>query len=521
MSAKLFGQPPQRPAADASRDVTAAVVARAPMGVSALLARIKQALAGAFSGPVTVVGEISNLKLHTSGHIYFRLKDATATVDAAMFRSAAGRLKFRPTDGLEVVVEGRVDVYEQRGQLQLYVERMTPRGAGALELAFRQMREKLAAEGLFDASHKVAIPRVPRAIGVITSATGAAVRDIRRTLSRRWPAAQVYLAAVLVQGEGAAADIAQAIAAMDAAAARYGIDTIILARGGGSLEDLWAFNEEPVARAIFACRTPLITGVGHEVDVTIADLVADLRAPTPTGAAELAVPDRLEMAKHVRSLGERLAGCMAVRLRHERQSLESCLRSAVFRDPLGPLRSRMQYVDELAHRLRAALRHRLAQERRRLEQPQATLAAHHPARLCERKKGELAAAVARLNWALGGRLKRAGDAMAGIEAAMAAAHPRHRVAMAQQRLEGLGRHLEALSYRSVLSRGFSVTRGPDGQILRSAGAVAQGQGIETELHDGRIRSIVGDAPSAPVKPPAPPARKAPPRQHDDEPGLFD
>jgi len=259
----------------------------APKGMSVwqLVSQVKAALAEAFPKRVAVVGEISNCKRHSSGHIYFRLKDARASIDAVMFRSHASKLRFSPEDGMEVVVDGRVDVYDVRGQLQFYAERMTPRGVGELELAFRQLKDKLAAQGLFDPARKKPLPPFPRAVGVVTSPTGAAVRDIARTLRRRWPAARVYLVETLVQGEGAAEQVAAAVAALDAGAERLDIDVLIVARGGGSLEDLWAFNEEPVARAIAAARTPVISGVGHEVDFTIADLVADVRAATPTAAA--------------------------------------------------------------------------------------------------------------------------------------------------------------------------------------------------------------------------------------------
>lgn len=477
---------------DVSSDVTAAIVggsgAPAAISVSMLLAMIKGALTQAMPARMTVVGEISNLKTQSSGHLYFSLKDAKGCISAAMWKGSAARLKFRPTDGLEVVVEGRVDIYDVRGQLQFYVESMTPKGAGSLELAFRQLHDKLKGEGLFDPACKVPIPRYPRAIGLITSPTGAAVRDIGRTLGRRWPAAKIYLLPVLVQGDQAAPDIAQAIAAMDAQAQHFQIDTIIVGRGGGSMEDLWAFNEEVVARAIFACRTPIISGVGHEVDTTIADLVADLRAPTPTGAAELAVPDSADVRRHLAQLGSRLARRMGELFAHARTALEACARSAVFRDPLRVLRTQVQRTDELSHRLRAAARHRLAVSERRLDPLAGRLAALHPARLRERAARRLEELVARLRWVLGARSKKAGDHMSALASRMVAAHPRNRLALATQQLQAAHRHLEALSYRSVLGRGFSVTRLGDGAILRAAADVKPGALLETELIDGKFKS---------------------------------
>ena len=470
--------------------------AAAPLSVSALLARVKGALAEAFPRRVAVVGEISNFKVPSSGHVYFSLKDERAALDAVMFRSAAAKLKFTPADGLEVVAEGRVDVYEVRGQLQLYVEKLTPKGAGALELAFRQMREKLQREGLFDAAAKKPPARFPRAVGVITSPTGAAIRDIARTLRRRWPAAKVYLLPVLVQGEGAAEMIAEAVRLMDANAGRLEIDTIIVARGGGSLEDLWLFNEEVVARAIFAARTPIISGVGHETDITICDLVADVRAATPTAAAQVAVPDRAEMSRHVLALAERLRRSAGKELLSARGEVEAILRSVVFRDPTWRLRSEAQHVDELSHRLAGALRGCLASVRRRFEPLSGRLAAVHPARLAERAGARLERLSDRMRWALGSRSKLAGDALLGVGGRLLAAHPRHRLRLARQQLAAAGRQIEALSYRSVLNRGFSVTR-RDERIVRSVGEVRAGQAIETEFHDGRITSRIDDKGSVP------------------------
>jgi exodeoxyribonuclease VII large subunit len=550
-------------------------VAPQPMSVSLLVARVKQALAEAMEASVTVVGELSNVKCHDSGHVYFRLKDAKCAIDAVMFRGPAGKLKFTPADGLEVVVEGRVDVYDARGQLQLYVERMTPVGAGSLELAFRQLKEKLQAEGLFDAAAKKPIPRFPRAVGVITSQTGAAVRDISRTLRRRWPAAEVYLLPTAVQGEGAAEQIAECIRLMDAAAGRLGIDTIIVGRGGGSLEDLWAFNEEAVARAVFAAGTPIISGVGHEVDVTICDLVADVRAATPTAAAELAVPDASAVGGWVSEAAARATRRMRQRLDEARLAMESIRRSAVFRDPMGRVRAHMQRIDELAHRIRGGIRHRVAEGRRLAESPAGRLAALHPARLwdrgaarvdgllsrlrwalggrskqagealgaaagklaalhparlCERGAAKVDGLLSRLRWALGGRSKRAGEALGVAAGKLMAASPVNLVRLARQQVDGAARQLDAMSYRSVLRRGFSVTRSQAGGILRAASQAIAGEMIETELADGKLRSRVesdgedaaGSAKEHQKAPPGVwPARPAAPKRRSESgPTLF-
>jgi len=467
----------------------------AATSVSMLVARIKNALAESFPETVTVVGELSNCKLAASGHIYFRLKDAEAAIDAVMFRPQASRLKFRPEDGLEVVATARVEVYQPRGQLQLYVQRMVPKGAGALELAFRQLKEKLQREGLFDTARKQPIVRTPRAIGLITSPSGAAVRDIARTLRRRWPAAPVYLLPVLVQGEAAAGQIAQAVADLDAAAAALDVETLIVARGGGSLEDLWPFNEEIVARAIAAARTPVISGVGHETDVTIADLVADVRAATPTAAAELAVPDRRELAERLNELAEQVREASRDRIREAATALQAVQRSVVFRDPMWRLRAAAQHLDEWALRLPTALKDQLADARRGLDPLSHRLAALHPARVCERAGAHLDRFARRLAWALGGRVKRAGDRLGALAGRAQAGHPKHRLALAVQRLGGLQRRLDATSYPATLARGFSVTRAA-GSIVRSARDIQPGDQLDTELSDGHVASTA-DGPARP------------------------
>jgi exodeoxyribonuclease VII large subunit len=476
-------------------------------------------MAEAFPQRVAVVGEISNLKRHSSGHLYFRLKDADAAIDAVMFRRDAKALKFEPTDGLEVVAEGRVDVYEVRGQLQLYVERMTPKGEGALELALRQLRDRLQREGLFDRAAKKHIARFPRAVGVVTSATGAAIRDIRRTLARRWAGVTVYLLPARVQGEGAAGEIAEAVRLLDANAARLRIDTIIVGRGGGSLEDLWAFNEEVVARAIFAADTPVISAVGHEVDVTIADLVADVRAATPTAAAERAVPDAGELRRHLATLGGRLGRIVGERLAAARAELLSVLRSVVFRDPHASVRTQMQRSDELSHRMRAALSAVLSRSRRRLDPLAARLALLHPAVLAERDGARLQRAVSRLAWVLGGRSKRAGDRLAAVAGRLGAAHPRHALALARQQVAAAARQLEAMSYRCVLARGFSVTRAA-GAVLRSVARVRPAMRIETELADGSFTSRAEPLPGADHER-TPPAARRRRKRGDSGPTLFE
>jgi len=438
-----------------------------PWTVSMLIARINEALHDAFVSNVAVIGQISNFKKHSSGHLYFSLKDDYASINAVMFRSDAANIRYELEDGLEVLAEGRVEVYPPHGRLQLYVQRITLRGIGELEIAFRQLKERLQKQGLFDPKHKKPIVQFPRAIGVITSPTGAAIRDIVRTLSRRWPAARVFLLPVRVQGELAAEEIAEAIRLMDTSAKSLEIDTIILARGGGSLEELWAFNEEIVARAIFAAKTPIITGIGHEVDFTIADFVADVRAATPTAAAEIAVPDRSEIRNRCKMLSGRLIRAISTKLSQCNSALTILTRSTALRDPTWRVRIAWQELDEITARMRRVLQ------------------------LCkDNKERQFTSSARRLLWSLEHRAKKARERLNQVEARFTKIHPEHRLDLLKQKVQALARQLESMSYRAVIKRGFSVTRLADGRILRTIHDVSTGSPIETEVADGKIHSTV-------------------------------
>ncbi len=297
---------------------------------------------------VRVAGEISNFAQARSGHLYFTLKDERAQLRCVMWRTVAERLVVVPSDGDAVIAEGRVSVYEAGGQYQLYVERLEPAGRGDLALAFERLRDRLAAEGLFDQSHKKPIVTIPRKIGIVTSADAAALRDILNVLRRRWPAVRVLVAPTLVQGRDAPPQIVKALQWLDG---RNDIDTIIVARGGGSMEDLWAFNDERVGRAIFAARHPVIVGVGHETDFTIADFVADLRAPTPSAAAELAVPDREEMAAYLAGLASSLGTGFMSQVRSRQAMIVGLARSLYHLSPRRGLDSSRQRLDSAMGRL--------------------------------------------------------------------------------------------------------------------------------------------------------------------------
>ena len=310
-----------------------------------------------------VHGEISNNKAHSSGHHYMTLKDEGASINAVMFRSDAMRLKFRLENGMKVIVRARVSSFPRTGQVQLYISEVIPDGAGALNLAFEQLKSKLQAEGLFDLVHKKPIPTCPQRIALVTSPTGAAVRDMIRILGRRWPLAKVTLYPAQVQGQGAAESIAQAVMLANAIGEA---DVILCGRGGGSMEDLWAFNEEVVARAIYDSDIPVISAVGHEPDVTIADFVADLRAPTPSGAAELAVPDRAEYALSVRTLDTRLRTAAHKQLQIRRQRLTTLQERLELRTPANYIAEKRLLLDQMADRLCAALPARLTREEQKL-----------------------------------------------------------------------------------------------------------------------------------------------------------
>ncbi|MGA9179825.1 MAG: exodeoxyribonuclease VII large subunit, partial [Candidatus Acidiferrales bacterium] len=338
--------------------------------VSELTAHIRELLESALPD-VWVEGEVSNCHAAQSGHCYFTLKDAKAQIRCVCFRDQMRGLKFKPEDGLHITVRGALSVYDARGEYQIYVTNIEPVGLGALQLAFEQLKKKLQGEGLFDQARKKPLPVLPRCIGVVTSPTGAAIRDILRVLKRRFPNAQVSVYPAKVQGTGAAAEIVQGLQYFNRAKT---VDVLILARGGGSLEDLWAFNEEILARAIFASEIPVITGVGHETDFTIADFVADLRAPTPSAAAEIVVKSREEFERHIAEHQRHLIQQMRYRFSQWRHRVRDLQTHRGFRQLDLMLRSRRQQLDEMSNSLAIGLRLRLAMARQRITEANAHVA---------------------------------------------------------------------------------------------------------------------------------------------------
>jgi exodeoxyribonuclease VII large subunit len=335
---------------------------------------------------VWVRGEISNFTHHSRGHMYFTLKDDQSRIKAVMFAGRNRNLPFLPKDGTKVIARGFVDVYERDGQYQFYVEEMQPDGIGALHLAFQQLKERLEAEGLFAASHKKPLPMFPKVVGVITSPTGAAVRDIITTIRRRCPAVHILLHPVLVQGKDAAPSVAKAIETMNQLAAA---DVLIVGRGGGSLEELWAFNEEIVARAIYHSDIPIISAVGHETDFTIADFVADVRAATPTAAAELAVPHLSDLLRHLDQLRDRLVLALQGQIRDVKKQLDRLTSSPVITRPLHFLQEKKQYIDNLENELVLRLTQTAARNDKRLTELTHKLAVYGPINRITQAKGEL------------------------------------------------------------------------------------------------------------------------------------
>ena len=446
-------------------DADAAKLDRA-MSVADLTAAIDAALRKGVPATVLVRGEISNLNHHAaSGHIYFTLKDPKSCIDCVMFRGEAAKLKSRPTDGQEVLVTGNVRVYQQRGRYQLYCQTMTPLGRGALEIKFAELQQRLEAEGLFDPERKRRLPPYPQRIVLITSRMAAALQDMLKVFQRT-PWLTPQLVHVPVQGVGSAAKIAAALAAIDVKTA----DLVILGRGGGSLEDLWEFNEEVVARAVRACRVPVITGIGHEVDVSIADLAADYHAHTPTEAAQVAIARWRAADDGLSNAATRLARSLQITVARQRQRLVAVERHELFRRPTERIDRLREVLDDRQRQLQASLHAAVARVRLRLTGHQHRLAAQHPT-----------AAILRARQ----RLTHVADTISHRQ--------RLRLAEAAGRLDALRRELTALDPRGVLARGYSITRRKDGSAVRSPTDVRPGDVVVTQVKDGTIESTVRDA----------------------------
>ncbi len=408
-------------------------------------------------------GELSNLRAPGSGHVYCTLKDKASQIRAVLFRSTVVRLRFALQEGLHVIVRGRLTVYEPRGEYQIVLDTVEPKGIGALQLAFEQLKERLATEGLFDQDRKKSIPAFPRTVGVVTSLTGAAIRDILAVLRRRWPTLHILIAPVQVQGENAGRQIAEALAALNKLGS---VDVIIVGRGGGSLEDLWSFNEEIVVRAIAGSHVPVVSAVGHEIDVTLADFVADLRAPTPSAAAEAVVPVLAETVERLRELKVRLGQVMLRHCAFERQRLDAGIRGVT---DLGlRLQEAAQRTDDMVDRLREMVQQLLTAWRERVHGMQRDLSGLNP--ILAIKQG--LAIVPQFSKRLEGQM--------GV--ILAQHRYRIRAKLAQ---------LNTLSPLAILGRGYSILQTvPAGKILHRANDVGVGQELEAQLASGRLSCTV-------------------------------
>ncbi|HEY5068775.1 MAG TPA: exodeoxyribonuclease VII large subunit, partial [Candidatus Acidoferrum sp.] len=415
-------------------------------------------------GDTWVEGEISNFRAHDSGHLYFTLKDQNSQLSAVMFRSQAKLLRFRPENGMQVVARGRVTIYEDRGQLQLSAEYLEPKGAGALQIAFEQLKAKLEAEGLFDAARKKSIPSLPRRIGIVTSPQGAALRDILNILQRRHHTANILIFPSQVQGEAAPPEVMAGIRYFNKAC---NVDVIVVARGGGSAEDLAAFNHEGLARAIASSEIPVISAVGHETDFTIIDFVADLRAPTPSAAAELVIRSRQDIEEQSEELRLRLSRAIRYRLLMGRQALTELAQHGAFARMMDFINQRQQKLDDLTYRLEKSERKLLEQNRRRWEAVAAAVRHYDVRRVLAGIRKE----------------------MDSLAAAMIAA-TRNQLLQQKARLDRITRQIEALSPLAILDRGYALVFESSGKLLKDASMVAPGDEISARLSRGTVAATV-------------------------------
>ena len=434
--------------------------------VSQLTRRVKSLLEHEIAR-VWVSGEISNFRVSPAGHAYFTLKDETSQLSCVMFKGKLSRLKFEPESGIEVMVNGLVTVYEQRGQYQIICDEMQPKGLGALQLAFERLKQKLQEEGLFDEERKKSLPLLPRRIGIVTSPTGAAIRDILNVLGRRFANVHVILYPARVQGDEAAAEIAEGIRTLD----EWGVDVMIVGRGGGSLEDLWPFNEEVVVRAVFEARTPIVSAVGHEIDYALTDFAADLRAPTPSAAAEIVIQERETLVAKIDGLAGRMARAMGHQLESARSRLDVIQSSFVFQRPEELIRQRRQRADELRMNLERVVAGRIEMSRHRFDSARQAIGLLSPAN----------------------QVRRSSDALHGLRQRL------HRAAVtagtrARARFEPLVAQLDALSPLAILSRGYAVAwKMPEEKLIRKAAQLKKDDKLRIRFGEGGATVTVDDA----------------------------
>jgi len=385
---------------------------------------------------VFLKGEISNFKAHSRGHFYFTIKDEGSRINAVMFASQTKKIKFMPQDGMKVLVTGKISVFEANGGYQIYVNDMLEDGVGNLYIAYEQLKKKLQDEGLFDESHKKQIPKIPNRVGVITAPTGAAIKDIISTIKRRWPLCEIILLPALVQGEAAHDTIVKQIKNAE----NYNLDTLIVGRGGGSIEDLWPFNEEDVARAIYECSIPTISAVGHEIDFTIADFVADLRAPTPTGAAEMAVPQLNDVKNYLDQINIRLNKSLINKININKKHLEEIKKHYIFTNPISIYQSKELIFDGILERLKFSLTSLVHVKEKKYNEVMSSIIVKNPYNLIEKKGNKYLQVISKL---------------------------------------------EALSPLKTLQRGYSIAK-KDGKVINSVKDVKKDDKLEINLNDGSV-----------------------------------
>jgi len=389
---------------------------------------------------VFIKGEISNFKAHSRGHYYFTLKDEGSRINAIMFASSTKKLKFTPQEGMKVLVTGKISVFESTGAYQIYVSDMLEDGVGNLYIAYEQLKKRLESEGLFREEHKKKIPKIPNRVGVVTAPTGAAIKDIISTIKRRWPLTEIYLFPALVQGEDAKEDIVKQIKKADS----FGVDTLIVGRGGGSIEDLWAFNEEIVARAIYECNTPVISAVGHEIDFTIADFVADLRAPTPTGAAEMAVPQLQDVKNYLNQVNIRLNNSITNKIKRNKEKLNNLKNRNIFKNPIVIYQTKEMFFSNTLERLKYNLTNLVNIKEKELSKIKSSYILQKPYQLLDKKSNKYLQLVSKL---------------------------------------------ETLSPLLTLQRGYTMTK-KDNKIINSSKSLKKKDKIEIEFSDGNIEAEV-------------------------------
>jgi exodeoxyribonuclease VII large subunit len=435
---------------------------------------------------VYVEGEISNYRPAESGHLYFTLKDGSAQLRAVMWRTQARLLRFRPENGLQVIARGRVTVYDERGDLQFQAEHLEPKGAGALQIAFEQLKAKLAAEGLFDQARKKPIPALPRRIGLVTSPRGAAVQDILNILRRRHESVGVLIYPAQVQGDLAGSDVSRGVRYFN----RSGqVDVIIVARGGGSFEDLFAFNDEGLARTIAASDIPVISAIGHETDFTICDFVSDLRAPTPSAAAELVIRSKHELAEKLQVLYKRATQAMNYKLLRANNELAGLMQHAVFARMQDSIARRQQRVDDLVFRLAQSQSRILKNHARRMDTLEAQLRRHDLRVRTGVMRRQLESSTAQLNSAITKLLPALRAKLNGLDVALRAA-PETVLLRRRSRWERLHSNLEALSPKAILARGYALVFDADGRLVRQASQVKAGDFVRTQLGSGEFTAQV-------------------------------